>query len=105
MAHRICRETKQQPGTAAPGTAAPDKMLGWCLVSFHFLWAILSTSTVCAFDQLLFYTFLKSARGAKEKNDFPYMRVDACICRAHHNSGQTDRPTVLVLRMAHRIWK
>ena len=36
----IWKETKQQPGTA--GTA---NMLGCCLVSFHFLWAILSTST------------------------------------------------------------
>ena len=41
MAHRIWEETKQPPGTAGPGN-----MLGCCLVSFHFLWAILSTSTV-----------------------------------------------------------
>ena len=41
MARRIWKETKQQPGTAGPGN-----MLGSCLVSFHFLWAILSTSTV-----------------------------------------------------------
>ena len=41
MAHRIWKETKQEPGTARPGN-----MLGCCLVSFHFLWAILSTSTV-----------------------------------------------------------
>ena len=40
MAHRIRKETKQQPGTAGTGN-----MLGCCLVSFHFLWAILSTST------------------------------------------------------------
>ena len=36
MAHRKWRETKLQPGTAGPGS-----MLGCCLVSFHFLWAIL----------------------------------------------------------------
>ena len=30
------KETKQHPGTAGPGN-----MLGSCLVSFHFLWAIL----------------------------------------------------------------
>ena len=36
MVHRIWKETKQQPGN----------MLGCCLVSFHFLFAILSTSTV-----------------------------------------------------------
>ena len=41
MAHRIWKETKQQPGTAVLGN-----MLGCCLVSFHILWAILSTSTV-----------------------------------------------------------
>ena len=41
MAHRIWKESKQQPGTAGTGN-----MLGCCLASFHFLWAILSTSTV-----------------------------------------------------------
>ena len=41
MAHRIWKETKQEPCTAGPGN-----MFGCCLVSFHFLWAILSTSTV-----------------------------------------------------------
>ena len=43
MAHRIWKENKQQPGTAGPGN-----MLGCCLISFHFLWVILSTSTVDA---------------------------------------------------------
>ena len=46
MAHRIWKETKQQPGTAVPGN-----MLGCCLISFHFLWAILSTSTVQSFTK------------------------------------------------------
>ena len=41
MVHRIWKETKQQPGTAGTGN-----MLGCCLVSLRFLWAILSTSTV-----------------------------------------------------------
>ena len=41
MAHRIWKQTKQQPGTAGPGN-----MLGCCSVSFHFLLAIPSTSTV-----------------------------------------------------------
>ena len=41
MTHRKWRETKQQP-IMLPGPAVP----GGCLVSFHFLWAILSTSTV-----------------------------------------------------------
>ena len=43
MAHRKWKETKQEPGTAGPGN-----MLRCCLISFHFLWAILSTSTVHA---------------------------------------------------------
>ena len=41
MAHRIWKESKQQPGTAEPGN-----MLGCCLISFYFLWAILSMTTV-----------------------------------------------------------
>ena len=41
MAHRIWKETKQEPGTARTGN-----MPGCCLNTFHFLWAILSTSTV-----------------------------------------------------------
>ena len=36
MAHKKWKETKQQPVAAGPGN-----MLGSCLVSFHFLWAIL----------------------------------------------------------------
>ena len=40
MDHRKTKETEQQPGTAEPGN-----MLGCCLNSFHFLWAILSLST------------------------------------------------------------
>ena len=35
MAHRKWKEIKQQPGTAGQGN-----MLGCCLLSFHFLWAI-----------------------------------------------------------------
>ena len=41
MAYRKWIECKQEPGTAEPGN-----MLGCCLNYFHFLWAILSTSTV-----------------------------------------------------------
>ena len=41
MAHRKWKEFKQQP-SMLPGSAVP----GSCLVSFYFLWAILSTSTV-----------------------------------------------------------
>ena len=45
MAHRKWKETKQQPNML-PGQAVP----GSCLVSFHILWAILSTSTVLGFQ-------------------------------------------------------
>ena len=41
MTHRKWKEIKQQP-SMLPGPAVP----GSCLVSFHILWAILSTSTV-----------------------------------------------------------
>ena len=41
MAQRKWKDTKLQPGVAGPGN-----MLGCCLISFHFLWAILSTNTV-----------------------------------------------------------
>ena len=41
MAHRKWKETKQEPGTAGPGNR-----LGCCLVSFHFLWAILCPEAV-----------------------------------------------------------
>ena len=41
MAHRKWKEFKQKP-SMLPGSAVP----GSCLVSVHFLWAILSTSTV-----------------------------------------------------------
>ena len=45
MAHRKWKETKQPPGTAGPGN-----MLGWCLVSFHFLRAIHPIRLVHVFD-------------------------------------------------------
>ena len=41
MAHRKWKETQKQPGTVGTGN-----MLGCCFISFHFLWAILSTKTV-----------------------------------------------------------
>ena len=39
--HRKWKETKLQPGTAGLGN-----MLGCCLLSFHFLWAILCPQAV-----------------------------------------------------------
>ena len=45
MAHKKWKEIKQQP-SMLPVPAVP----GSCLVSFHILWAILSTSTVQMMD-------------------------------------------------------
>ena len=60
MWYRKWRETKQEPGTAGPGN-----MLGSCLVSLHFLWAILSTSTVVLFSIVTLgsspFSFISSA--------------------------------------------
>ena len=47
MAHRKWKEMKQQP-SILPDPAVP----GCNLVSFHFLWAILSTGTVQIFGKL-----------------------------------------------------
>ena len=41
LPHRKWKEIKQQP-SMLPGPGVP----GCCLVTFHILWAILSTSTV-----------------------------------------------------------
>ena len=41
IAYRKWKEIKLQPGTGGPGN-----MLGSCLVSFHFLWAILCPQAV-----------------------------------------------------------
>ena len=41
IANRIWKETKEEPGTDGPGN-----MLGCCIVSLHFLWAILCLQTV-----------------------------------------------------------
>ena len=57
MAHRKWKDTKLLPGTARPGN-----MLGSCLVSIHFMWAILSTGTVLVVHHhcVEYYTFLIS---------------------------------------------
>ena len=60
MAHRIWKETKQEPATAGPGN-----MLGCCLIPFHFLWAILSTSTV----EVSFKQEMKEGTGNQGKHN------------------------------------
>ena len=46
-------ETKQQPGTAGPGN-----MLGWCLVSLHFLCFILFGRTLCSFTSVIEFVYI-----------------------------------------------
>ena len=53
MAHRKWKEAKQLP-SMLPGPAVP----GCCLLSFHILWAILSTSTVLRISHLSFKGFV-----------------------------------------------
>ena len=72
MAHRKWIESEQQPGTAGPGN-----MLGCCFNYFHFLWAILSTSTV------LGRILLKPARKDMSFLLF-FSALDTCAPRAHH---------------------
>ena len=53
MAHRKWKESKQLP-SMLPGTAAP----GCCLVSFHFLWAILCPQAVQRYSSSLSQCFV-----------------------------------------------
>ena len=46
IAHRKWKEIKLQPGTAGPGNR-----LGCCLISFHFMWAILCPQAIFNLDQ------------------------------------------------------
>ena len=48
MANRKWKATKLQPGTTGPGN-----LPGSCLVSFHFLWAILCPQAVLLTQQAL----------------------------------------------------
>ena len=54
IAHRIWKETKQHPCKAGP-----DNMLGSCLVSFHFLLAILSTVPVLPLSSSILIIILR----------------------------------------------
>ena len=62
MAQRKWKESKQQP-SMLPGPAVP----GCCLVSFHIMWAILSTSTV------FLVTLIGKAVSEQMKHPGPYM--------------------------------
>ena len=55
LPHRKWREFQQQPGTAGPGN-----MLGCCVISFHFLWAILCPQAVIWRESALFLHQLSS---------------------------------------------
>ena len=64
MTHRKWKEIKQQP-SMLPDPAVP----GYCLFSFHILWAILSTSTVL-YDEV--------ARHSKVSNSI-WERICLCV--------------------------
>ena len=85
IAHRIWKETKQEPGTAGPGN-----MLGSCLISFHFLWAILSTSTVYF---LCRGKFLQLRKGDKFllKRSVVTTRLAFCLIGAVKSSKQLQQ--------------
>ena len=61
IAHRKWIETKQLPDTAGPGN-----MLGCCLTSFHFLWAILRPQAV-----------VENASSSQKLNLFPDPETDS----------------------------
>ena len=75
----------QQPGTAGPGN-----MLGSCLISFHFLWAILSTSTVYF---LCRGKFLQLRKGDKFllKRSVVTTRLAFCLIGAVKSSKQLQQ--------------
>ena len=70
MAHRKWKETKQQP-SKLPVPAVP----GCCLVYFHILWAILSTSTVLVSNT---YCFHGPGRASSPRADFGGQNPSFC---------------------------
>ena len=75
------KEIKQQPNML-PGPAVP----GSCLVSFHFLWAILSTSTVYQIflwiPSPIFDTPLRSQSSAAIETKSAVPRKEGAQCNA-----------------------
>ena len=93
MVHRKLKESKQQP-SMWPGPAVP----GCCLVSFHILWAILSTSTVII--TILFQkTARKSADLGTETATMAGRRVDARRPRSTTAAAAAAERTVGGLRV------
>ena len=85
MAHRKWKEIKQQP-SMLPGPAVP----GCCSVSFHILWAILSTSTVQA------------------QNLMVKMETFVGLCRLFRNmltSGENHTHINILFRIVTKQWK
>ena len=82
-AHRIWKEIKQQP-SMLPGPAVP----GCCLVSFHFLWAILSMSTVGRLKPLLvrssFHWEMRVTVESEDKKTFHFLPLEKDLhCQRH----------------------
>ena len=101
MAHRKWKETKQQPGTAGPGN-----MLGSCLVSFHFLWAILCLQavlctpivTVCPHDEI----FLEYSFRMGDFKDCPMSPSASSTTSSPDSSGGLNTRSVEDLRRKYR---
>ena len=67
MAHRKWKEVKQLPGTAVTGN-----MLGCCLISFHFLWAIQASTPSTLYSNLSTDSY--SMVGTNNTKEFTNMR-------------------------------
>ena len=76
MAHRKWKETKLQPGTAGPGS-----MLGCCLISLHFLWAILC-------PQAVYPKLTKVTQRRKAKSEVGGCRVNVSSLRDQNREGE-----------------
>ena len=82
MVHRKWKETKQQPGML-PGPALPD----CSLVSFHILWAMMSTSTVRYRNK----TRVCVCKGLEKDKDTFRERLEWCVSNKIPNLFSTLR--------------
>ena len=86
LAHRKWKETKQQPSMVS-GPAVP----GCCLVSFHFLWAILCPQAVLRpFSASLASCWAAEGRGEATKSIFQQLRSPLGNVGNGNNYLETD---------------
>ena len=88
MAYRKWKETKLQPGTAGPGN-----MLDCCFISFHFLWAILSTGTVSFWNSIFFFLWDKCRKQKQTQVRRVQGESKRCLRAARVAFRQTDADT------------